>query len=40
MVTRAFEIGDSKHYGREGSEGHMNNRRKTNLKVLILGIKR
>ena len=40
MVTCAFEIGDSKHHGREESEGHMKNRRKTNLKALILGITR
>ena len=40
MVTCAFEIGDSKHQEREESEGHMNNQRKVNLKVLILGITR
>ena len=38
MVTCAFEIDDSKHHGREESEGHTNNRRKVNLKALILGI--
>jgi len=38
MVTCAFEIGDSKHHGREESERHTNNWRKTNLKELILGI--
>ena len=40
MVTYAFEIGDSKHHGREESEGHANNQRKANLKALILGITR
>ena len=38
MVMCAFEIGDSKHHGREESEGHTNNQRKVNLKALILGI--
>ena len=40
MVTYAFEIGDSKCYGRGEFEGHTNNWRKTNLKALILGEKR
>ena len=40
MVTYTFEIGDSKHHGTNESEGHTNNWRKTNLKALILGIKR
>ena len=40
MVTCAFEICDSEHHGREECEGHMNNRRKVNLKALILGITR
>ena len=40
MVTYAFEIGDSKHHGREESERHMNNQRKVNLKAIMLGITR
>ena len=40
MVTCAFETGDSKHHGREESEGHTNNQKKVNLKALILGITR
>ena len=40
MVTCAFETGDSKHHGREESEGHMSNQRKRNLKALIVGRKR
>lgn len=35
-----FETGDSKHHGREESEGHTNNQKKVNLKALILGITR
>ena len=40
MVTCAFEIGDSKCYGRDEFEGYTNNWRKTNLKALILRKKR